>query len=180
MGGALAEGLGASVCGTMHRGTQHPAPVTVPKLSRVRLWQILMEKALKPPKGCPGCGDLPGQASGPTRLGGHMAGSMSPSQPLEQEHPSLGAQVSRWLPPATSATLVPPAMPREHLHPGTWQHRHRGGLHPLDFKAPGDLQGWRQGLALPSSSRGCPGSPLPEQGRRNDLSRGCRQRCGGS
>lgn len=50
----------------MRRSTQHPG--TVPNLSRVRLRQILMENALEPPKGCPGCGDLPGQASGPTRF----------------------------------------------------------------------------------------------------------------
>lgn len=75
---------------------------------------------------------------------------------------------------ATSTALVPPAVP--------------GGFYPLDFEALGDPQGWGQDGAGGGGKvwsfrlhpRGCPGSPLPEQGGRADFSPGHRWRCVGS
>lgn len=111
------------------------------------LSQIPMENALKPLKGCSGCSDLPG--------------SMSPSQLLEQP-PIPGNPVS-WPPPLLLSLL---------------QCQEDFTLYSFDVL--GFPQGWgRDGTgggvkvwSLLPHSRGCPGSPLLEQGRRADLSPG--------
>lgn len=107
--------------------------------------QILMKNALKPPEGCPGCCDLPG--------------SMSACQPLEQ--PPIPGYPSVLV---TSTALVPPAV--------------RGEFCSLEFDVLGDTQGWGWGgtgggvkvWSLLPHPRGCPGSPLLEQGGRADFS----------
>lgn len=152
------------VCGTVQRGNQHPVPGTVPKLSRVRksLWKIHSR--------------LPRAATAAvTCLGEHLA--LQGSGSIHDTLPATRAEAfvpgcARVL--ATSTALVPPAVPR--------------GFYPLDFEALEDLLDWGQDGtgcsgkvgSLPPHPRGCPGSPLLEQGRRADFSPGCRQRCVGS